>query len=54
MCQKFLPKIIKEIKEFLLLMEKFVVQFQEFQKRFFLSNMSKGAKPTNIKLTKRK
>ena len=28
-------------------------QYQEFQKRFFSSNMSKGAKPINIKLTKK-
>jgi glutathione synthase len=34
-------------------MEKYVGQYLEFQKKgSFLSNMSKGAKPINIKLTK--
>ena len=33
-------------------MEKYAVQFQEFQKKgSILSNMSKGARPINIKLT---
>ena len=33
MCQRFLSKIKKEIKEFLLLMVKYLVQFQEYPKK---------------------
>ena len=49
LCAKnFYLKSRMVIKGFSLLMERFMVQYQEFQKWFFLSNMSKGAIAINI------
>jgi glutathione synthase len=53
MCQKFLPKITKGDKRVFLINGKVCGAISRVPKQgSFLSNMSKGAKPTNIKLTK--
>ena len=53
MCQKFLPKITKGDKRVFLINGKVCGAISRLPKQgSFLSNMSKGAKPTNIKLTK--
>ncbi len=53
MCQKFLPKISKGDKRIFLINGKVCGAISRVPKQgSFLSNMSKGAKPINIKLTK--
>ena len=53
MCQKFLPKIIKGDKRVFLINGKVFGAISRVPKKgSFLSNMSKGAKPINIELTK--
>jgi glutathione synthase len=53
MCQKFLPKISKGDKRVFLINGKVCGAISRVPKQgSFLSNMSKGAKPTNIELTK--
>ena len=53
MCQKFLPKINKGDKRVFLINGKVCGAISRIPKPgSFLSNMSKGAKPVNIKLTK--
>ena len=53
MCQKYLPKISKGDKRVFLINGKVCGAISRVPKKgSFLSNMSKGAKPTNIKLTK--
>ena len=53
MCQKFLPKISKGDKRVFLINGKVCGAISRIPKKgSFLSNMSKGAKPINIKLTK--
>tara|TARA_X000000950_G_C13854902_1_gene636144 strand:+ start:16 stop:942 length:927 start_codon:yes stop_codon:yes gene_type:complete len=53
MCQKYLPKICKGDKRVFLMNGKVVGAISRVPKKgSFLSNMSKGAKPTNTKLTK--
>ena len=53
MCQKFIPKIIKGDKRVFLINGKVCGAISRVPKKgSFLSNMSKGAKPINIKLTK--
>ncbi|MDC1134649.1 glutathione synthase [Candidatus Pelagibacter sp.] len=53
MCQKFLPKISKGDKRVFIINGKVVGAISRVpKKRSFLSNMSKGAVPINIKLTK--
>ncbi len=53
MCQKFLPKINKGDKRVFLINGKVCGAISRVPKQgSFLSNMSKGAKPTNIRLTK--
>ena len=53
MCQKYLPKISKGDKRVFLINGKVVGAISRVpQKGSFLSNMSKGAKPKNTKLTK--
>ena len=53
MCQKFLPKISKGDKRVFLINGKVCGAISRVTKKgSFLSNMSKGAKPINIKLTK--
>ena len=53
MCQKYLPKIIKGDKRVFLINGKVVGAISRVPKKgSFLSNMSKGAKPINTKLTK--
>ena len=53
MCQKFLPKISKGDKRVFLINGKVCGAISRVPKKgSFLSNMSKGAKPINIKLTK--
>jgi glutathione synthase len=53
MCQKFLPKISKGDKRVFLINGKVCGAISRVPKQgSFLSNMSKGAKPINIKLTK--
>ncbi|MDC0356563.1 glutathione synthase [Pelagibacteraceae bacterium] len=53
MCQKYLPKITKGDKRVFLINGKVCGAISRVPKRgSFLSNMSKGAKPINIKLTK--
>ena len=53
MCQKFLPKISKGDKRVFLINGKICGAISRVPKKgSFLSNMSKGAKPINIKLTK--
>ena len=52
MCQKFLPKITKGDKRVFLINGKIYGAISRVPKQgSFLSNMSKGAKPINIKLT---
>jgi glutathione synthase len=52
MCQKFLPKISKGDKRVFLINGKVCGAISRVPKKgSFLSNMSKGAKPINIKLT---
>tara|TARA_A100000164_G_scaffold277569_1_gene249684 strand:- start:198 stop:1124 length:927 start_codon:yes stop_codon:yes gene_type:complete len=52
-CQKYLPKIYKGDKRVFLINGKVVGAISRVPKKgSFLSNMSKGAKPTNTKLTK--
>jgi glutathione synthase len=52
MCQKFIPKISKGDKRVFLINGKVWGAISRVPKKgSFLSNMSKGAKPTNIKLT---
>jgi glutathione synthase len=52
MCQKYLPKIIKGDKRVFLINGKICGAISRVPKKgSFLSNMSKGAKPINIKLT---
>ena len=52
MCQKFLPKISKGDKRVFIINGKVCGAISRIPKKgSFLSNMSKGAKPTNIKLT---
>ena len=52
MCQKFLPKISQGDKRVFLINGKVCGAISRIPKQgSFLSNMSKGAKPTNIKLT---
>ncbi len=54
MCQKFIPKIIKGDKRVFLINGKIYGAISRIPKKgSFLSNMSKGAKPINIKLTKK-
>jgi glutathione synthase len=54
MCQKFLPKINKGDKRVFLINGKVCGAISRVPKKgSFLSNMSKGAKPINIKLTKK-
>ena len=55
MCQKFLPKISKGDKRvFIIINGKVVGAISRVPKKgSFLSNMSKGAIPINIKLTKK-
>jgi glutathione synthase len=53
MCQKFLPKISKGDKRVFIINGKVVGAISRVPKKgSFLSNMSKGAVPINIKLTK--
>ena len=53
MCQKFLPKICKAYKRLFIINCKVVGAISRVPKKgSFLSNMSKGAVPINIKLTK--
>ena len=53
MCQRFLPKISKGDKRVFLINGKVSGAISRVPKKgSFLSNMSKGAKPVNIKLTK--
>ena len=53
MCQKYLPKICKGDKRVFLMNGKVVGAISRVPKKgSFLSNMSKGAKPINTKLTK--
>ena len=53
MCQKYLPKISKGDKRVFLINGKMCGAISRVPKKgSFLSNMSKGAKPINIKLTK--
>ena len=53
MCQKYLPKISKGDKRVFIINGKVCGAISRVQKKgSFLSNMSKGAKPINIKLTK--
>ena len=53
MCQKFLPKITKGDKRVFLINGKVCGAISRVPKQgSFLSNMSKGAKPINIKLTR--
>ena len=53
MCQKFLPKISRGDKRVFLINGKVCGAISRIPKKgSFLSNMSKGAKPINIKLTK--
>ena len=53
MCQKFLPKISKGDKRVFIINGKVCGAISRVPKQgSFLSNMSKGAKPINIKLTK--
>ena len=53
MCQKFLPKIIYGDKRVFLINGKVCGAISRIPKQgSFLSNMSKGAKPVNIQLTK--
>ena len=52
MCQKFLPKINKGDKRVFIINGNIVGAISRVPKKFFLSNLSKGGKPTNIKLTK--
>ena len=53
MCQKFLPKIIKGDKRVFIINGKVCGAISRVPKKgSILSNMSKGAKPINIKLTK--
>ena len=53
MCQKFLPKITKGDKRVFLINGKVCGAISRVPKKgSFLSNMSKGAKPINIELTK--
>ena len=53
MCQKYLPKIYKGDKRVFLINGKVVGVISRVPKKgSFLSNMSKGAKPINTKLTK--
>ena len=53
MCQKFLPRISKGDKRVFLINGKVCGAISRVPKKgSFLSNMSKGAKPINIKLTK--
>ena len=52
MCQKFLPRISKGDKRVFIINGKVCGAISRVPKKgSFLSNMSKGAKPTNIKLT---
>ncbi len=52
MCQKFLPKISKGDKRIFIINGKVCGAISRVPKKgSILSNMSKGAKPTNIKLT---
>jgi glutathione synthase len=52
MCQKYLPKISKGDKRVFLINGKVCGAISRVPKKgSFLSNMSKGAKPINIKLT---
>ena len=52
MCQKFLPKIKKGDKRVFIINGKIVGAISRIPKKgSFLSNLSKGAKPINIKLT---
>ena len=54
MCQKFLPKISKGDKRIFLINGKVCGAISRIPKKgSFLSNMSKGAKPVNITLTKK-
>ena len=54
MCQKYLPKINKGDKRVFLINGKVCGAISRIPKKgSFLSNMSKGAKPINIKLTKK-
>ncbi len=54
MCQKFLPKIDKGDKRVFLINGKVCGAISRVPKKgSFLSNLSKGAKPTNIHLTKK-
>jgi glutathione synthase len=54
MCQKYLPKISKGDKRVFLINGKVCGAISRVPKKgSFLSNMSKGAKPINIKLTKK-
>jgi len=54
MCQKYLPKIYKGDKRVFLINGKVCGAISRIPKNgSFLSNMSKGAKPINIKLTKK-
>ena len=54
MCQKFLPKISKGDKRVFIINGKVCGAISRVPKKgSFLSNMSKGAKPINIKLTKK-
>ena len=54
MCQKFLPKISLGDKRVFLINGKVCGAISRVPKKgSFLSNMSKGAKPTNIRLTKK-
>ena len=53
MCQKFLPKITKGDKRVFLINGKVKGAISRIpKKRSFLSNLSKGAKPIEVKLTK--
>ena len=53
MCQRYLPKIYKGDKRVFLINGKVCGSISRIPKKgSFLSNMSKGAKPINIKLTK--
>ncbi len=53
MCQKYLPKIYKGDKRVFLMNGKIVGAISRIPKKgSFLSNLSKGAKPINTKLTK--
>ena len=54
-CQKFLPKISKGDKRVFIINGKVCGAISRIPKKgSFLSNMSKGAKPINVKLTKKK